>query len=148
MHSAEDDGDIDNQLLSLPKRGIVVESDDLRTRCWLGVCILLGSQSWLCRIAVARSQIDSDIAPHSDGLGFPPKLKRSIMRRRPILTNCVQVWTAMAAWRCNCQNADLKSNFEASVLTLGNLHQAATSQLTIHMMQAPNMQGRSSSAQV
>jgi hypothetical protein len=118
------------------------------TRCWLDAYFLLGSQSLLCRIAVARLQIDSDIAPHSDGQGFPPKLKWSIMRRRPISTSCMQVWTAVAAWRCNCWKADLKLNVEARILTLGNLRQVVTAQLTICMMQAPNMQGRSLSAQV
>jgi hypothetical protein len=114
----------------------------------LGAYISLGSQSLLCRIAVARLQIDSNIVPHSDGQSFPLKLKPSIMRRRPILTSCMQVWTVVAEWRCNCWKADLKSNFEARILKLGNLHQTVTTQLTIHMMQAPNMQGRSSLARV
>ncbi len=148
MHSAGVNGDINNQLLSLPKKDILIESDLLGTRCWLGAYILLGSQLLLCRIAVARSQIDSNIVPHSDGQGSPPKLKQSIMRRRPILTSCRQDWTAVAGWRCNRWKADLKSTFKARILTLGNLHQAMTAQLTICMMQAPNMQGRSSLAQV
>ncbi len=38
--------------------------------------------------------------------------------------------------------------FEASILTLGNLHQAVTAELKICMKQAPNMQGRSLLAQV
>ncbi len=115
----------------------------LGTRCWLGVYIFLVSQLLLCRIAVARLQLDSNIAPHSDGGGFPPKLKQSIMRRRPILTSCMQVWTAVAVWTLHCWKADLKSNFEVSILTLGNLRQAVTVQLTIHLMHAPNMQERS-----
>ncbi len=44
MRSAGVDGDVDNQLLSLPKRDIVVESVFGGTRCWLGTYILLGSQ--------------------------------------------------------------------------------------------------------
>jgi hypothetical protein len=71
----------------------------LGNKCWLGAKILLGSQLLLYRIALARSQIDSKIVPHSDGHGFPPKLKWSIIRSRPISTSCVQVGTAMVALR-------------------------------------------------
>jgi len=82
----------------------------LGTKCWLCAKFLLGSQSLLCRIALARSQIDSEIVPHPDGHGFPPKLKQSIIRRRPISSSCVQVWTAVAAFWWHHQKADLKSN--------------------------------------
>jgi hypothetical protein len=67
------------------------------------------------------------------------------MRRILILTSWVQVWTAVAAFRCNCQKADLKLISDARIGTLGKSCQAVMVQLTIRLMHTPNMQGRSSS---
>jgi hypothetical protein len=41
-----------------------------------------GSQSSCCKIAFIKLQTDSEIAPHSEGQGVPPKESLSIIRAR------------------------------------------------------------------
>ncbi len=116
------------------------------TKCWLGANILWGSQPLLCSIALARSQINSEIVPHSDRHGFPPKLEQSIIRSRPISTSYVQVCMAVTALRSHCWKAHLKSNFDARFRVFGYFLHAKMAQLTIRLMHAPNVHRRSYSA--
>jgi hypothetical protein len=113
------------------------------TRYWFGAKRLLGSQSSACRIAFARSQIGSKVMHHLYGHGFPPKLSQSIIRRMSISTSCVQVCTAVAKLRWHHWKADLKSIFDARIGMLGKRRWVVTAQLTIHLIYAPNMHGRS-----
>ncbi len=77
-------GDFNNQFGTRAKGTLGARSLLSGTRCWFGGKSLAGSQSSLSRIAFARSQMVSEMTPHSKGQGFPPKLSQSIIRRMPI----------------------------------------------------------------
>ena len=79
------------------------------TSGWFSASNSKGSQWLLCMMAFDRSYIISGKMPHMYGQGFPPKLRRSHMRRILNLGSCVQVFNAVDALRCICQQADLKS---------------------------------------
>ena len=66
-------------------------SSVLGTLCWIGECSIFGSQSSNCRMAFARSVVDSDISPQKFGFGAPPKVRRRERKARFCSTHCVIV---------------------------------------------------------
>ncbi len=66
---------------------------------WTEACKFVGSQSSHCTSSFAKSQIVSEITPHSKGQGAPPKVKRSVISAATSSGSCVAVVNAVAKWR-------------------------------------------------
>jgi hypothetical protein len=111
-------------------------------RCWLLLAIFLrGFQLLLVRIVLIKSQIVSEIVPHSEGHGAPPKESRNIIRPSRRAGIWVQVWMAVDAFRWHCQNAAFMSSFVARILFFGYRFLAVTAQFMIRLMAVPKEHG-------
>ena len=69
------------------------------TWCWIGECNMWGSQSSSCKIALAKSVVDSDISPQKFGFGAPPKVRRRDKKAKSWSTHWVTVWMVVCQFR-------------------------------------------------
>ena len=96
-----------------------------------------GSQSSCCKIAFIKLHTDSEIAPHSEGHGAPPKDSLSIISARLSAGSWVQVCTAVDAFKWHCRKAALTSSLVARIRFFGYCFHAATVQLKIRLRARP-----------
>ncbi len=98
-------------------------------KCWFCPCKYDRSQALLCKIAVIRSHITSEMTHHLYGHSFPPKVSQRLMKASSKLGIWVTGFIAVSQFKWHQWYADLKSSIFENILQPGYFNLAATVQL-------------------
>ncbi len=65
---------------------------------WTNACKVSGSHSLHFNNLFAKSQINSDVIPHSNGQGALPNVSQRVKITRSSSGSCIAVWRDVAKW--------------------------------------------------
>ncbi len=90
--------DVDNNSFPIAKGTSLSKYSCVGISAWTDACKVSGSHSLHFNNLFAKSQIDSDIIPHLNGQGAPPKVSQRVMIARLSSGSCAAVWRAITKW--------------------------------------------------